>query len=64
MGLFSKNRASWGQKLSSRLRRKPQWETAEEFLPEEDMFSEFDPFGSYTGFSMDGELPEQDADDM
>ena len=64
MGFFSKNRGFWSQ-LRSRQRRNHLWETAAEFPPEDDMmFSEFDPFGSYTGVSMDDELPEQDVDDM
>ena len=64
MGLFSKN-LSLRSRLLSRPRRNNLWETAAEFPPEEEYpFSEFDPFGSYTGNSMDGDLPEQDADDL
>ena len=63
MGFFSKNYGIWSR-LRSRQRRNHLWETAAEFPPEDDLFSEFDPFGSYTGISTDGEPPEQDADDL
>ena len=46
------------------------WEIAGEFPPEalydpiEDLGSDFDPMGSYTGIPEDGGEPTQDADDL
>jgi len=50
--------------------QKAWWEVAEEFPPEalydpaEDLGSDFDPMGSYTGMPEDGGEPTQDADDL
>jgi len=64
MALFDRS----GRRKSPEARRLPgrekmMWETAKE-APYEELGSIFDPWGSYTGVSVEGGNPTQDADDL